>query len=225
MGGSRRVLHALSAGSLALPALSAPAAAQRRPQATFSASVEGTETVTATRPGEAEACPAGTGTETVRFAAPPVRIRIQDTGRLLEMTGLSGQGGDGRQPFTVAGAVTRGAGGVFTCRLSGPPDCGTRPFGGISMLLQSSSVRRGRITLLVGLHGEDPQDVFASCPAVGGFPALFAGGPPQAHAGAGILFDRRRQTLVLSASHLTDTEGLGGSSLLEGALKLTLRRL
>ncbi len=225
MGGSKRVLHALCACSLVLLALSAPAAAQRRAQATFSAIAEGTETVSATMPAEGETCPAGTGTETVQFAAAPFRIRIEDTGPFLEMTGLSRQGEDGRQPFTAAGAVTRSADGAFTCHLETPPDCGTRQFGGLSMWLQGASVRRGRITLLVSLHAEDPPDVFASCPAVGGFPALFVSEAPQAHVTSATLFDRRRRTLVLSASRVTSAEAVSGTSHIEASLKLTLRRL
>jgi hypothetical protein len=219
------VLHVLCTGLLSLLALSAPAAAQRRPQATFSVTAEGTESVSATMPAKEEDCPAGTATETDQFAGAPFRIRIEDTGPFLQLTGLSRHGEDARQPFTVAGSVTRSENGSFTCRLLVPPDCGTRAFSGLSMWLQGSSLRRGRITLLVSLHGEDPQDVFSSCSPFGGFPALFVVKPPQAHVTAATLFDRRRRTLVLSASHLTDTEALGGTSHLEASLKLTLRRL
>jgi len=204
--------------------LCAPAAADKRPQATFSAIAEGTETVSATRPGEGAACPGATGTETVRFTGQGFRIRVEDTGPALAMTGLSPHGAEGRQPFTAAGTVARSADGVFTCRLQGPPDCGTKPFGGLALMLEGSSVRRGRLTLAVGLRAEDPADVFASCPALGGFPALFADGPPQAHIAAATLFGRRRSTLVLSASHDTTTEALSGSSQIETSLTLTLRR-
>jgi hypothetical protein len=225
MGVSRRALHALGASALALLALCGGAAAQRRPQATFSAIAEGTEAVSATRPGEGEGCPAGAGTETVRFTGQPFRIRIEDTGPLLEMSGLSRHGRDGRQPFTAAGTVARSAGGSYTCRLQTQPDCGTKQFGGLPMSLRGSSVRRGRLTLAVGLRAHEPPDVFAGCPALGGFPALFANGPPQEHVTAGALFDRSQRTLVLNASHEETTEALGGDSHAETSLKLTLRRL
>ncbi len=219
------MLRALGAGALALLALCGGAAAQKRPQATFSAIAEGTETVSATRPREGDGCPAGAGAEAVRFTAAPFRIRIEDTGPFLEMSGLSRHGEDGRQPFTAAGTVARSADGSYTCRLETQPDCGTKQFGGLPMCLQGSSVRRGRLTLAVGLRAEDPPDVFANCPALGGFPALFVNGPPQEHITAGALFNRRQRTLVLSASHEETTEALGGDSHAETSLKLTLRRL
>ena len=152
-------------------------------------------------------------------------MRVEDTGPFLEMKGLSRHGEDSRQPFAAGGTVTRSADGAFTCRLETPPDCGTKPFDGLSMWLQGSSVRRGRITLLVALHAEDPSDVFSRCPALGGFPALFATGAPQAHVTGAVLFDRRQRTLVLSATHDMHTESLGGTSHIETSLKLTLRRL
>jgi hypothetical protein len=219
------VLGTVGASLLALLALCGPAAAQRRPQATFSAVAEGIETVSATKAGEGETCPTGTGSEAVNFTGQPVRVRVEDTGPFLEMSGLSRHGEDGRQPFAAAGTVARSADGAYTCRLDTPPDCGTKPFAGLGMWLQGSSVRRGRLTLAVGLHAEDPPDVFSSCPALGGFPALFVIGAPVEHVGAGALFDHRQRTLVLSASHVDTTERLGGTSHIETSLKLTLHRL
>jgi hypothetical protein len=225
MGGLRRCRHVLCATALASLALCGAAAAHRRPVATFSATAEGTETVSATMPGGGETCPSGAGSETVQFAGPPVRIRIEDTGPFLAMQGLSGHGEDGRQPFVAAGTVARNADGAFTCHLETPPDCGTKPLAGLLMWLQSASVRRGHLTLAAGLRAEDPPDVFASCPAIGGFPALFATGTPQAHITGGALFDRRQRTLVLSATHDTHTESIGGTAHVETSLKLTLRRI
>ncbi len=225
MGGSRRALGALGAGLLASLALCAAAGAERRSAATFSVIAEGTETVSATEAGDGESCPSGTGSETARFGARPFRIRIDDTGPFLELSGLSRRGEDSRQPFSAEGSVTRAADGAFTCRLEAPPDCGTKSFAGLSMWLQGSSLRRGHITLRVDLHAEDPPDVFASCPALGGFPALFTGGVPQAPVTSRALFDRRKDTLVLDASHERTTEAIGGSSQIVSSLKLTLRRL
>jgi hypothetical protein len=225
MGGGRRPLHALWAVSLALLTLCSPAVAQRRATATFAATAEGTETVSATKAAEGETCPAGTGSETVTFDGRPFRIRVEDTGPFLEMIGLSRHGEDSRQTFAASGTVTRAADGAFTCGLQTAPDCGTKPFSGVSMWLQGTSVRRGRITLLVDLHAEDPPDVFASCPLLGGFPALFATGVPQAQVAGTTLFDRRRHTLVISASHDRTAEDSGGTSDIAMSLKLTLRRL
>ncbi len=225
MGGSRRALQGLGAGALAALALCAGAAARTPRQATFSAVAEGTETVSATRPGEGEGCPAGAGAEAVRFTGQPFRIRVEDTGPFVALSGLSRHGEGGRRAFTAAGTVARSADGVYTCRLQTQPDCGIKQFGGLTMWLQGSSVRRGHLTLAVGLHAEDPPDVFASCPALGGFPGLFVNGPPQEHVTAGVLFDRRQHTLVLNASHEQAIEAVGGNSRIETSLRLTLRRL
>jgi hypothetical protein len=218
-------LDVLCATGLTSLLLCGAAAARSRPVATFSATAEGTETVSATMAGKEENCPPGTGSETVQFAGRPVRIRIEDTGPFLAMEGLSAHGEDDRQPFVAAGTVTRSADGSFTCRLDTPPDCGTKPFAGLLMWLQGASVRRGRLTLAAGLRAEDPPDVFSTCPTLGGFPALFATGTPQAHITGGALFDRRRRTLVLTAMHDTTTESLGGTTHVEKSLKLTLRRI
>jgi hypothetical protein len=223
----RCVRHALAAALLTSLALCAQASAARRPAATFSVTATGSEIVSATKQGEGERCPDGEADEGVQFSAPAVRIRVRDTGPFLELTGLSGKGEDGRQPFTIAGTVARSESGAFTCEIppETPPDCGTRPFGGIGMWLQGTAVRRGRLTVFVSLHSENPPDVFRSCPVLGGFPNLFVTHAPKIGLKASTLFDRRRRTLVLNAVENTESEAAGVSTHVEMAITLRMRRV
>jgi len=225
--GSRAAVCALCAGLVVPLGMCASARAERRPQATFSVKAEGTETLSATQADQGEGCLAGTANETVTFAGKPFRVRLESTGPFLEMVGLSKGGEASRQPFTVGGTVTRNENGQFTCQIERerPLDCGTKPFSGLLMSLQATSVRREHVTLFVALKAEDPPDVFDACPTVGGFPELFSGGFPQVHTTGATVFDKHRHTLTFNVAHGVSSSVSGVVTHAQEALKLTLHRL
>ncbi len=196
------------------------------PSASFVATVQGTQTSTATLEEPGGECGPGTSSDTIDFAsAAPFRVKVTSYRRTLTV-------GNGQTLFRVDGTTTRSNAGAVSCHddRTRPSDCATKSFSSLKMALEEGDhLSGGRWhSFAVVDFAPEAKDVFENCTSVS--PSRF----PQVAPGDGVdlvvpkrmLLDRHKQTIVATGTHTFSGEGAYAS---QGTttitVKLTLKRL
>lgn len=193
--------------------------------ATFKATIEGTQTSSATL--AAEQCDPGASSETINFASAPFKIKVTQYNRTLTITGAEE---DGRARFSVSGSVTRSNSGEVSCHddPERPRDCGTKSFPKILMAAQEFSLA-GRWQGFNFIDwDESAEDVFDNCSNVAAqaFPSISGGRGTDVVVARSALLNRHRRTIVASGtSTVTGEGGYDSKSTGTVTIKLMLKRV